>query len=61
MESQGTPGSIQTTAATYERIKDQFEFHRRGIVEVKGKGEMLTYLLLGPLPASAASPSPLAA
>lgn len=46
MESNGLPGKIQVTAATYERLKDMFVFEERGIVEVKGKGKMLTYWLL---------------
>ena len=46
MESNGWPGKIQLTAATYERLKDKFVFEERGMVEVKGKGKMLTYWLL---------------
>ncbi|HEY9739375.1 MAG TPA: adenylate/guanylate cyclase domain-containing protein [Coleofasciculaceae cyanobacterium] len=48
MESHGIPGYIQVTAATYERLKDQYVFVQRGPIEVKGKGEMTTYLLTGP-------------
>ncbi|TAE94416.1 MAG: adenylate/guanylate cyclase domain-containing response regulator, partial [Oscillatoriales cyanobacterium] len=40
-------GEIQVTAAVYERLKDNFSFKMRGAVEIKGKGEMMTYLLLG--------------
>jgi adenylate cyclase len=47
MESHGTPGDIQITGATYELIKDEFECRRRGMVEVKGKGEMETWYLTG--------------
>ena len=47
MESHGIPGCIQVTAATYERLKDKFVLEERGMIEVKGKGEMMTYLLLG--------------
>lgn len=47
MESQGIPGCIQVTAATYEHLKDKYEFEPRGAIQVKGKGEMMTYLLLG--------------
>jgi len=46
MESNGSSGKIQVTAATYERLKDMFVFEERGMVEVKGKGQMLTYWLL---------------
>ncbi|MFQ3628626.1 MAG: adenylate/guanylate cyclase domain-containing protein, partial [Cyanobacteriota bacterium] len=34
-------------AATYERLQDKFQFEKRGPIEVKGKGEMTTYFLLG--------------
>ncbi|MGL5080361.1 MAG: adenylate/guanylate cyclase domain-containing protein [Microcoleaceae cyanobacterium] len=47
MESSGKPGKIQVTQATYERLKDQYQLKKRGSVHVKGKGEMLTYWLLG--------------
>jgi adenylate cyclase len=47
MESNGIPGQIQVTAAVYERLKDKFSFKMRGAVEIKGKGEMMAYLLLG--------------
>lgn len=46
MESNGMPGKIQVTGATYERLKDEFRFKERGKIPVKGKGEMLTYWLL---------------
>jgi len=45
MESQGIPGEIQVSEATYQLIKDKFIFELRGIINVKGKGEMVTYLL----------------
>jgi guanylate cyclase len=48
MESQGTPGEIQITRATYELLKDEFVCKRRGTVLVKGKGEMETWYLVGP-------------
>ncbi|MEG4085282.1 adenylate/guanylate cyclase domain-containing protein [Microcoleus sp. POL10_C6] len=47
MESSGIPGEIQVTAAVYECLKDKFLFKRRGVVEIKGKGEMMAYLLVG--------------
>jgi class 3 adenylate cyclase len=47
MESSGQPGSIQVTAATYERLKDKYVFEKRGTIKVKGKGEMVTYWLMG--------------
>lgn len=46
MESHGVPGSIQVSEATYEAVKDRFDFEPRGTITVKGKGEMRTYFLL---------------
>jgi adenylate cyclase len=48
MESQGTPGEIQITRATYELLKDEFVCRQRGTIQVKGKGEMETWYLVGP-------------
>jgi class 3 adenylate cyclase len=47
MESHGIAGSIQVTAATYELLKDQYLFDERGPIEIKGKGQMTTYILEG--------------
>ena len=47
MESQGTPGRIQITRATYELIKDAFDCEPRGAITVKGKGEMDVWYVLG--------------
>ena len=48
MEEHGTPGEIQITRATYELLTDEFVCRRRGTIEVKGKGEMETWYLVGP-------------
>ncbi len=47
MESQSTSGEIQITRATYELLKDEFVCTRRGTIEVKGKGQMETWYLVG--------------
>jgi class 3 adenylate cyclase len=47
MESQGVAGCIQVTARTYERLRDGYRFERRGPISVKGKGEIVTYFLVG--------------
>jgi guanylate cyclase len=47
MESEGIPGSIQITSATYELIRDRFICEPRGVISVKGKGDMDTHLLMG--------------
>jgi class 3 adenylate cyclase len=47
MESHGEPGKIQVNENTYQRLKDEFEFIERGLVEVKGKGQIPTWYLVG--------------
>ncbi len=47
MESHGLPDQIQVTEPVYERLKGDFAFERRGLIEVKGKGPTLTYFLVG--------------
>ena len=39
--------SIQVTDNVYEQLRERYEFQERGPVEVKGKGPLTTYLLLG--------------
>jgi class 3 adenylate cyclase len=51
MESTGVPGRIQVTRETVERLGDEFEFEPRGVVDVKGKGQIETWFLLGRLAA----------
>jgi len=53
MESHGVPGSIQVTRAVYEALKDEYEFEYRGVIEVKGKGQMEAWLVKLPQPALA--------
>jgi adenylate cyclase len=48
MESHGIPGTIQVTERARDLLASGFEFDERGIVEIKGKGPMRTYLLIGP-------------
>jgi class 3 adenylate cyclase len=47
MESHGVPGRIQVSASTYERLRERYAFEDRGLIEVKGKGPMHAYLLVG--------------
>jgi len=49
MESHGVPGAIQISATTRGLLDGKFEMKRRGVIEVKGKGEMETWLLEGPV------------
>jgi adenylate cyclase len=45
MESHGVAGRIQLTDATRQRLHKPFLLEERGIVEIKGKGEMHTWFL----------------
>jgi class 3 adenylate cyclase len=51
MESHADPGTIQVTESAYEALRGAgFRLAKRGVVDVKGKGPMTTYLLLdGPV------------
>ncbi|MEG5041462.1 MULTISPECIES: adenylate/guanylate cyclase domain-containing protein [unclassified Microcoleus] len=46
MEATGFAGRIQVTDVTYDLLKDKYLFERRGVIPVKGKGNMMTYWLL---------------
>jgi guanylate cyclase len=48
MESHGTPGRIQIARATYDLLADEFECEPRGMIAVKGKGEIEVWYLIGP-------------
>ena len=48
MESHGREGSIQITRATYEQIKHDFVCEPRGLVNVKGKGDMEAWFVTEP-------------
>jgi PAS domain S-box-containing protein len=50
MESQGEAGKIQVTASTAALLGDQFVLEPRGPWQVRGRGEMLTYWLVGERP-----------
>jgi adenylate cyclase len=47
MESTDSVGRIQVPEAMYELLKDEFVLRERGLIEVKGKGIMRTWYLLG--------------
>lgn len=51
MESTDSVGQIQVPEDVYERLKDEFVLQERGRIEVKGKGLMRTWYLLGRRPA----------
>jgi class 3 adenylate cyclase len=47
MESHGVPGRIQVAETTYRHLRDAYAFEPRGMIDVRGKGPMSTYLLVG--------------
>lgn len=47
METTDVEGRIQVPQNVYERLKDTFALEERGAVEVKGKGVMQTWYLVG--------------
>jgi adenylate cyclase len=47
MESHGIAGCIQVCEGSYQLLKEKYELEERGVIQVKGKGEMMTYLLKG--------------
>lgn len=55
MESTDTEGHIQVPQAVYERLKKDFVLQERGDVEVKGKGVMRTWYLVGRKPGAGAA------
>jgi adenylate cyclase len=48
MESHGTPDDIQITRSTSELLRDDFVVEPLGLVDVKGKGAVETWRLVGP-------------
>lgn len=47
LESTGSPGGIQVSEAVVRQAGEGFAFHARGLVELQGRGRLLTYWLLG--------------
>jgi adenylate cyclase len=50
MESTDSVGQIQVPEEVYQRLKDGYVLQERGVVEVKGKGVMRTWYLVGRKP-----------
>jgi class 3 adenylate cyclase len=48
MESHGVPDAVHLTDASYELLEGKYRMTSRGIVEIKGKGPMRTWILDGP-------------
>jgi adenylate cyclase len=50
MEATDSVGRIQVPEAVYQRLKNDFVLQERGVVDVKGKGFMRTWYLVGRKP-----------
>ncbi len=50
MESTGETGKIQVAHGTHDLLADSFELVERGVTEVRGKGPMRTWFLVGRKP-----------
>ncbi|MCX7633593.1 MAG: ammonium transporter [Turneriella sp.] len=47
MESNGIPGTIQVSEETAKRLGNRFILEERGVIEVKGRGRIKSFLLKG--------------
>lgn len=43
MKSHGKAGKIQISSTTYERLKGAYGVQKRGVIKVKGWGQIATY------------------
>jgi adenylate cyclase len=50
METTDSVGRIQVPEEVYRRLKDDFVLQERGVIQVKGKGPMRTWYLIGRKP-----------
>jgi adenylate cyclase len=57
MESHGTPDEIQITRSTWQLVRGDFVTEPIGLVDVKGKGEVETWRLVGPSQSLARKPA----
>ena len=54
MESNGLVNVIQVTKAVRDKLRDKYEFKKREPIDIKGKGEVVTYLMGLPVSAEIA-------
>ena len=47
MQTSAPASAILTTDATYSRLKGEYTFEEHGVIEVKGKGKVMTFVLTG--------------
>jgi adenylate cyclase len=58
METTDSIGRIQVPEEVYRRLKDDFVLQERGVVQVKGKGPMRTWYLIGRKPGTGSGDVP---
>ena len=58
MESHGLPGTIQVTEAAARRLEARYRLAPRGVLDIKGKGPMRTWFLVGERAARAETARP---
>ena len=56
MESTGIPGKIQCTKEVKDKAGKSFSFESRGMIHVKGNGEIETFILAGRIDGSVSLP-----
>jgi len=49
LESHGMPGRIQVGDTFFQKLRDRYHFESRGEIDVKGKGTLTAYFLVGRL------------
>ena len=47
MESHGVPGQVQLTSRAADAVRERYDVASRGMIDVKGKGPMETFFLVG--------------
>jgi class 3 adenylate cyclase len=47
LENQGQADRVHISEATWELVRDDFDCQERGVVELRGRGPMVTYLVVG--------------
>jgi len=55
MESSGSPGAIQLSRSTFELVNDVYDCDPRGWLDIKGKGAMEVWHLVGRRPSPMAT------
>jgi adenylate cyclase len=58
LESQGVPGRIQVSAATWQLVRDRYEGVARGWLDLRGHGPVETYSIVGRRESMVADPTP---